>query len=161
MTNIKKVNPSQRSISIYCDGACKENPGIGGYGYVIEKDGRSYEGSGAVILTTNNQMELTAVIKALEKIKKPSILKITCDSQYVVKGITTWIHDWVDNDWKSANKKPVKNKELWQNLFKLASKHQISWFWVKGHSGHPQNERCDELANNAIKKLLKKNSSPL
>jgi len=140
----------EKKIYIYTDGACRGNPGPGGWGAILEYEGHKKEINGAVLLTTNNIMELTAVIKALELIKKPSLIIITTDSTYVKDGITKWIHNWKIRGWKTTNKKPVKNKELWQNLDKLSQNHKITWEWVRGHTGHFGNERADQLANEAI-----------
>jgi len=140
------MNTPQK-ISIYTDGACKGNPGEGGWGAILEYKGTIKEISGYSNNTTNNIMELTAVIKALEALKGSCQIILTTDSQYVKNGITDWIHNWKKNGWKTANKKPVKNKELWILLDTVTQKHSIQWEWIKGHSGHPQNERADELAN--------------
>ena len=140
------MNTPQK-ISIYTDGACKGNPGEGGWGAILEYKGTIKEISGYSNNTTNNIMELTAVIKALEALKSSCQIILTTDSQYVKNGITDWIHNWKKNGWKTANKKPVKNKELWILLDTVTQKHSIQWEWIKGHSGHPQNERADELAN--------------
>ena len=137
-------------IYIFTDGACRGNPGPGGWGAVLECEGYKKEINGAVQLTTNNIMELTAVIKALELVKKSSSIVITTDSTYVKNGITEWIHNWKVKGWRTANKKPVKNKDLWQLLDSLSQKHNIDWKWVRGHTGHPGNEKADQLANEAI-----------
>ena len=136
-----------KKISIYTDGACKGNPGEGGWGAILEYKGTIKEISGYSNNTTNNIMELTAVIKALEALKSSCQIILTTDSQYVKNGITDWIHNWKKNGWKTANKKPVKNKELWILLDTVTQKHSIQWEWIKGHSWHPKNERADELAN--------------
>ncbi len=140
----------KKLIYIYTDGACRGNPGPGGWGAILECDGYKKEINGASQLTTNNIMELTAVIKALELVKNSSSIVITTDSTYVKNGITEWIHNWKVKGWKTANKKPVKNKDLWQLLDKLSQKHNIDWKWVRGHTGHPGNEKADQLANEAI-----------
>ena len=137
-------------VNIYTDGACKGNPGKGGWGAILEYNGKIKEINGYAKEATNNIMELTAVIKSLEILKNPCDIILTTDSKYVKNGITQWIHNWKKNGWKTANKKPVKNKELWLLLDNVISKHRIQWEWIKGHSGHPQNERADELANLAI-----------
>ena len=139
-------------INIYTDGACKGNPGQGGWGAILEYQNQTKEISGYSEETTNNMMELTAVIKALNALKKPGDIILTTDSQYVKNGITQWIYNWKQNGWKTANKKPVKNKKLWILLEQATSRHNIQWEWIKGHSGHPQNERADELANLIIEK---------
>ena len=146
---------SRQKVSIYTDGACKGNPGKGGWGALLEYNGKIKEINGYSRETTNNMMELTAVIKSLEILNRPCNIIITTDSQYVKNGITQWIHNWKKNGWKTANKKPVKNKGLWLRLDKAISEHKIQWEWIKGHSGHPQNERADELANLAINNLEK------
>ena len=140
----------KKLIYIYTDGACRGNPGPGGWGAILECDGYKKEINGASQLTTNNIMELTAVIKALELVKNSSSIVITTDSTYVKNGITEWIHNWKVKGWRTANKKPVKNKDLWQLLDSLSQKHDIDWKWVRGHTGHPGNEKADQLANEAI-----------
>ena len=140
-------------IYIYTDGACRGNPGPGGWGAILECDGYKKEINGSSQLTTNNIMELTAVIKSLELVKKTSNIVITTDSTYVKNGITEWIHNWKAKGWRTVNKKPVKNKDLWILLDQLSQKHTIEWKWVRGHTGHFGNERADELANQAIDSL--------
>jgi len=140
-------------IYIYTDGACRGNPGPGGWGAILECDSYKKEINGSSQLTTNNIMELTAVIKSLELVKKTSNIVITTDSTYVKNGITEWIHNWKAKGWRTANKKPVKNKDLWILLDQLSQKHTIEWKWVRGHTGHFGNERADELANQAIDSL--------
>ncbi len=137
-------------VQIFTDGACKGNPGPGGWGAILRFQDNEKEINGYESLTTNNIMELMAVIESLKAISKPFEIVITTDSQYVKNGITSWIHNWKKNGWKTAAKKPVKNKELWIELDHLIQKHNVSWKWVKGHSGHIENERADELANEAI-----------
>ncbi|MBC2777475.1 ribonuclease HI [Parasphingopyxis marina] len=136
-------------IEIFTDGACKGNPGAGGWGVVLRSGRHEKEMSGGETETTNNRMELTAAIRALEALKKPSEVRITTDSTYVKDGITRWIHGWQKNGWRTAAKKPVKNADLWQELLKAAAPHQIEWTWVKAHDGHPENERADCLASDA------------
>jgi len=143
-------------IEMFTDGACRGNPGPGGWGAFIRQSGRTKELYGAKSHTTNNQMELLAVIKGLAAFKTPSAIKVTTDSQYVKNGITQWIVNWKKNGWKTANKKPVKNVELWKTLDRGVQYHQVKWHWVKGHSGHAENERADALANRAIDELLQK-----
>ena len=137
-------------VQIFTDGACKGNPGPGGWGAILRFQDNEKEINGYKPLTTNNIMELMAVIESLKAISKPFEIVITTDSKYVKNGITSWIHNWKKNGWKTAAKKPVKNKELWIELDHLIQKHSVSWKWVKGHSGHIENERADELANEAI-----------
>ena len=142
-------------IEIFTDGACRGNPGPGGWGAILRSGSHEKTISGAEKHTTNNRMELMAVIGALTAIKKPSALAITTDSQYVKNGITKWIHGWKKNGWKTSDKKPVKNADLWDQLDKLTQPHDIKWHWVRGHTGHPENEWADELANAAIDELLR------
>ena len=141
-------------LEIYTDGACRGNPGVGGWGAILKYDDKIKEINGFSKETTNNIMELSAVIKALKELNRSCNIIITTDSNYVKDGITKWIHNWKKNGWKTANKKPVKNKELWLELDNLVTQHQINWKWIKGHSGHPENERADQLANQAIDKNL-------
>ena len=143
------MNKTQK-VQIFTDGACKGNPGPGGWGAILRFQDNEKEINGYKPLTTNNIMELMAVIESLKAISKPFEIEITTDSKYVKNGITSWIHNWKKNGWKTAAKKPVKNKELWIELDHLIQKHNVSWKWVKGHSGHIENERADELANEAI-----------
>ena len=145
---------NNKLIYIYTDGACRGNPGPGGWGALLECENYKKEIKGSSQLTTNNIMELTAVIESLKLIKNSSNITITTDSTYVKNGINDWIHNWKLKGWKTANKKPVKNKELWQELDNLSSKHQIDWKWVRGHTGHVGNERADQLANDAIDELV-------
>ena len=142
-------------ITIYTDGSCLTNPGNGGWAAIISDEKEIRKISGSEKNTTNNRMELLAPINALKDMKPGTEIKIYTDSQYVKNGITQWIHNWKKNGWKTANKKPVKNKDLWLRLDKAISEHKIQWEWIKGHSGHPQNERADELANLAINNLEK------
>lgn len=140
-------------LEIYTDGACKGNPGIGGWGVLMRYGVHEKVLNGALAHTTNNQMELTAVIEALRAIKRPCPIRITTDSVYVKNGITSWINNWKRNGWQTANKQPVQNKELWQALDLLVHRYSIEWHWIKGHSGHLGNEMADRLANEAIEKL--------
>ena len=140
-------------VEIFTDGACKGNPGPGGWGAILRYGTTEKEIYGASKNTTNNIMELTAVIESLKNLNKPCELIITTDSKYVKNGTTEWIHNWKKNGWRTAAKKEVKNKELWIELDSLIQIHSISWDWVKGHSGHPENERADLLANVAIEEL--------
>ena len=141
---------SEAVVEIWSDGACRGNPGPGGWGVLLRANGAEKELYGGEADTTNNRMELMAAIRALEALKRPSKVKLTTDSTYVMKGITAWIHDWKRRGWRTADKKAVKNEDLWRRLDELAAKHEIEWHWVKGHSGHPENERADELANRGI-----------
>ena len=144
-----------KKIRIYTDGACRGNPGPGGWGAVLIYEDYRKEIYGGSLLTTNNIMELTAVIESLKKIKFTSSIIITTDSKYVKDGITKWIYNWKKKNWKTANKKPVKNKELWIELDNSIQDHKITWEWVKGHSGHTENVRADFLANKGIDSLYK------
>ena len=137
-------------VQIFTDGACKGNPGPGGWGAIMKYGDHVKELNGYSAETTNNIMELTAVIEALKSLTRPCAIILTTDSNYVKNGITQWIHNWKKKGWKTANKKPVKNKECWLQLDVEVQRHQIKWKWVKGHSGHPENERADELANEAV-----------
>jgi ribonuclease HI len=141
------------SITMFTDGACQKNPGPGGWGVLLQTRSTEKELWGGEADTTNNRMELTAVIRALEALKRPSIVWIYTDSQYVQKGISQWIHKWKRNGWRTADKKPVKNADLWQHLDTLASQHSIEWIWVKGHAGYIGNERADRLARRGIDEL--------
>jgi len=140
-------------VEIYTDGACRGNPGVGGWGALLRTDGRERELWGGEPLTTNNRMELTAAIRALEALKRRCQVALYTDSQYVRLGITTWLPDWKLRNWRTADRKPVKNQDLWQELDALAAKHDIEWHWVRGHDGHPENERADALANRGIDEL--------
>ena len=137
-------------VEIHTDGACKGNPGPGGWAAIIYIDGGKKEISGGEAATTNNRMEMTAVIRALETLERPSIVELYTDSQYVQKGISEWIHGWKRNGWRTAAKDPVKNADLWRRLDELRKPHRVEWHWVKGHAGDPDNERADQLANEAI-----------
>ena len=135
-----------KTVEIYTDGACSGNPGPGGWGVVLRYGGHEKELFGGEANTTNNRMELMAAIMGLELLTRPCTVRLTTDSQYVRKGITEWLAGWKRNNWKTASKTPVKNVELWQRLEKAAETHQVQWCWVRGHSGHPENEKADELA---------------
>ena len=139
-----------RAVEIYTDGACKGNPGPGGWGALLTWDGQERELFGGEPSTTNNRMELTAVIEALSALKRPSRVILHTDSQYVQKGITEWIRGWKAKGWKTASKAPVKNVDLWMKLDDLAARHHVDWRWVKGHAGHDGNERADALANRGV-----------
>ena len=139
-----------KTVNIYTDGACRGNPGIGGWGVFIEYENTTKEIFGGSHDTTNNQMELKAAIEGLKILKEKCSVNLTTDSKYVMQGITSWINNWKKNNWKGSNKRDVKNKELWIELDALSKKHEIKWHWVKGHSGHYQNEKADMLANKGI-----------
>jgi ribonuclease HI len=139
---------------MYTDGACKGNPGPGGWGVLLLAGGHEKELFGGELATTNNRMELTAVIRGLESLSRACDVDVWTDSQYVKNGIETWIHNWKRNGWKTADRKPVKNAELWRELDSAASRHKIRWHWVRGHNLHPQNERADALANRGVDMAL-------
>ncbi len=145
---------SETSVDIFTDGGCRGTPGPGGWGAILKAGVAEKELWGGEPDTTNNRMELTAVIRALEALKRPVTAHIHTDSQYVQKGISQWIHNWKRNGWRTSDKKPVKNADLWQKLDKLVAQHRIDWVWVKGHAGHAGNERADQLANRGIDELL-------
>ena len=136
-------------VEVATDGACKGNPGPGGWGAVLRFGEREKEMSGSENPTTNNRMELMAAIRALDALKKPCRVRLSTDSRYVMDGLTKWIHGWRRNGWKTADRKPVKNADLWQQLIAASEPHRIEWIWVKGHAGHPDNERADKLASDA------------
>lgn len=140
-----------KTVHIWTDGACLGNPGPGGWGALLRWNGHERELSGGECETTNNRMELMAAIQGLESLKRPCKVVLTTDSQYVRRGITEWMPNWKKNGWKTAAKKPVKNAELWQRLDRARECHDVQWDWVKGHSGHPENERADELASAAAR----------
>jgi ribonuclease HI len=141
---------TERVVEVYADGACKGNPGPGGWGVLLIEGGRERELHGGEPATTNNRMELTAVIRALEALPHGSRVRLYTDSQYVQKGMKEWIHDWKRRGWRTADKKPVKNDDLWKHLDELARNHKVEWHWVRGHDGHPGNERADALANKGV-----------
>ncbi|MFM9827984.1 MAG: ribonuclease HI [Sphingomonas sp.] len=136
-------------VEIFTDGACKGNPGPGGWGAILRMGTKERELSGGAPQTTNNRMEMMAAIEALKALTRPCAVTVSTDSRYVMDGLTKWIHGWQRNGWKTADKKPVKNADLWQALLAAAKPHQITWQWVKGHAGHPENERADKLASDA------------
>ena len=142
-----------KRVELYTDGACQGNPGPGGYAAILDEDGSRREIAGAEPRTTNNRMELMAVIKGLEELDEPSQVRIVTDSQYVVKGMTSWIHGWQRKGWRNTSGQPVKNRDLWERLVAVASRHRVQWEWVRGHAGHPENERADYLAREAIGEL--------
>ncbi len=139
-----------KTVSLYTDGACKGNPGKGGWGVLMRYGSHKKELFGGEAHTTNNRMELTAIIQGLAALKRPCAVVIYTDSQYVKNGMEKWIHGWKKNGWKTASKQPVKNEDLWQQLDRLAAQHQIQWQWVRGHAGHAENERADALANQGV-----------
>jgi len=144
---------SEQVVEIFTDGACRGNPGPGGWGVLLRYDGTEKELYGGERDTTNNRMELMAAIAALESLSRPCQVELTTDSVYVKSGITEWIQNWKKRNWKTASKKPVKNVDLWQRLDKATEPHQINWHWVRGHTGHPENEHADQLANRGIDEL--------
>jgi ribonuclease HI len=148
--------PPVDQVEIFTDGACKGNPGPGGWAAIIRAGAREKEVSGGEPLTTNNRMELLAAIRGLEALKRSCRVDLYTDSIYVRDGITKWIHGWKRNGWRTADKKPVKNAELWQELVDAAEPHQVEWHWVRGHAGHPENERADELARMGMAPFKKK-----
>ncbi len=137
-------------VEIYCDGACSGNPGVGGYGAILRCGTTEKELSGATGETTNNRMEMTAAIEALAALKRPCAVTVTTDSQYLVKGMTEWLKGWVKRGWINSKREPVLNRDLWERLMELSAGHDVTWTWVRGHDGHEENERCDELARSAI-----------
>jgi ribonuclease HI len=145
-----------QEIQAFTDGACRGNPGPGGWGVVLRAGTHEKELSGGELLTTNNRMELTAAIEALRALKKPSRVALYTDSTYVRTGITEWVPAWRARGWRTADKKPVKNQDLWEALSEVAARHEVVWHWVRGHSGHPENERADELANRGLDDVLSK-----
>jgi ribonuclease HI len=148
-------------VMLFTDGACSGNPGPGGWAFVLRHpaSGKEIERAGADRATTNNRMELTAVIEGLRELSKPSSVDLMSDSQYVLKGLEQWLEAWKRRGWRTASKKPVKNEDLWRILDELASPHEINFHWIRGHTGHPENERCDELAVEAYRRLIKADKS--
>lgn len=144
----------KKLVEIFTDGACSGNPGPGGWGAILRHKGVEKELSGGIRQTTNNRMELTAVVEALRALKEPCQVDLYTDSKYLKDGITSWIRNWKRNGWKTSAKQPVKNQDLWEALDEVVQKHQIEWHWIKGHAGHRENERCDELARTAIGRLF-------
>lgn len=144
----------KKQVTLYTDGSCRGNPGPGGWGLLLEYGDRRKEFSGAEPHTTNNRMELLAVIKGMEALKEPCAVQVVTDSRYVMQGITQWMDNWKRNKWKTAARKAVKNKDLWTRLDEALQSHQVHWQWVRGHSGHPQNERADHLASSAIDRII-------
>jgi len=143
-------------VELFSDGACSGNPGPGGYGCILRCGGKTKEISGAELETTNNRMEMTAAIVGLESLKRPCDVVIITDSQYLVKGMTEWMDGWLKRGWKNSRKEEVLNRDLWERLLELSRVHRIQWGWIRGHNGHPENERCDELARQAILTMLNK-----
>lgn len=142
-------------VEVFADGACSGNPGTGGYGVILRSGNREKEISGCDPMTTNNRMELTAVIKGFEALRKPCRVKVTTDSNYVIRGITSWIFKWLRNNWRTSQKEQVVNQDLWKRLLQLSTPHDVQWEWIKGHNAHIENERCDALAKGAIKECRK------
>lgn len=146
---------SNEIIEIFTDGACKGNPGVGGWGALLRSKGKEREMYGGEAHTTNNRMELMAAIAALEVLSRPCHIKLHTDSKYVQQGISEWVHGWKQRGWKTAAKQPVKNEDLWRRLdAAVGCHHHIEWIWVKGHAGHPENERADQLANRGVEEIL-------
>lgn len=144
------VQPEKQIVEIFCDGACSGNPGPGGFGAILRYGGHEKEISGGAKETTNNRMELSAAIEALRLLTRPCQVTVTTDSQYLVKGITEWIAGWQRNGWRNSKKEPVLNRDLWEQLLAETQKHRVKWTWVRGHDGHAENERCDQLAREGI-----------
>ena len=153
MSTASTMTITDSVVKIYTDGACKGNPGVGGWGALLEINGTEKELFGGERLTTNNRMEMLAVIRALEALKRRCTVQLHTDSKYVQQGISEWIHGWKKNGWRTSAKKPVKNDDLWKALDALAQQHDIQWLWVKGHAGHHGNERADELANRGVESV--------
>lgn len=141
-------------IEIFTDGACKGNPGVGGWGVLLRTKGKEREMHGGEAHTTNNRMELMGAIAALEVLSRPCHIRLYTDSKYVQQGISEWVHGWKQRGWKTSAKQPVKNEDLWRRLDEAAGRHKIEWIWVKGHAGHPENERADVLANRGVEEIL-------
>lgn len=147
------IEKAKQIVDIFTDGACSGNPGPGGWGAILRFGNVEKELNGGEEQTTNNRMELMAAIRAIEAVKRPCEIHLHTDSEYLRQGITTWIHSWKKRGWKTADKKPVKNQDLWERLDKAIATHDVTWHWVKGHSGHAENERADELARLAIRQM--------
>ena len=151
---MSQTDKTKQVVDIWTDGACKGNPGVGGWGVLMRYGKNKKELFGGELETTNNRMEMMAVIQALQSLKRPMPIRLHVDSQYVKKGLTEWMSGWIARGWKTADKKPVKNQDLWEQLNLLTAQHQIQWIWVKGHAGDPGNERADELANMGVEQVL-------
>jgi len=145
-----KKHDGKSFVEIFADGACSGNPGVGGFGAILRSGEKCMELSGCEKLTTNNRMEMMGVITALEALKRPCNVRITTDSNYIVKGMTEWIDGWKKNNWKNSQRKDVLNRDLWERMLLAAEDHEIEWEWIKGHNGHYENERCDLMAREAI-----------
>lgn len=143
-----------QEVELFTDGACRGNPGPGGWGVLLRYGGAEKTLSGAEPATTNNRMELTAAIRGLEALRRPCRVTLTTDSKYVMDGVTQWLPQWKRRGWRTADRKPVKNEDLWRHLDELCARHEVTWRWVRGHSGHAENERVDALANEAIDRML-------
>lgn len=155
-SEVKEANKSLKQIQMYTDGACKGNPGVGGWGTLLRYGAHEKELFGGEAHTTNNRMELLAVIEGLKSVKTRCEIAVYTDSVYVQKGVTEWLVNWKARGWKTADKKPVKNDDLWRELDSLLHTHQLSWHWVKGHAGHVDNERADDLANRGVEMIRAK-----
>ncbi|MDO5680193.1 MAG: ribonuclease HI [Pelistega sp.] len=151
---MSQTDKTKQVVEIWTDGACKGNPGVGGWGVLMRYGKNKKELFGGELETTNNRMEMMAVIQALQSLKRPMPIRLHVDSQYVKKGLTEWMSGWIARGWKTADKKPVKNQDLWEQLNLLTAQHQIQWIWVKGHAGDPGNERADELANKGVEQVI-------
>jgi ribonuclease HI len=150
------MSAAKPAVEIFTDGACSGNPGPGGWGAILISGAHRKEISGGEAVTTNNRMELMAAISALEALKRPSLVDLHSDSEYLRNGITAWIHGWKQRGWRTAARKPVKNAELWRRLDEARNRHEVRWHWVRGHAGHTENERADELAREGMKPFLGK-----
>jgi ribonuclease HI len=169
LTSFQALPPAQKDethprpeVTLYTDGACSGNPGPGGWGASLlsSGSGRRLEISGAEAQTTNNRMELTGVIEGLRRLKRPSRVRVVTDSRYIVDGMKGWIHTWQKNGWRTADKKPVKNRELWEELIQFTHRHDLRFEWIRGHQGHRENERCDRMAVEAYENLLRLRKGP-
>ncbi|MBN1105050.1 MAG: ribonuclease HI [Deltaproteobacteria bacterium] len=154
----KRRRPDDKVVEVFADGACSGNPGPGGWGAILKYGDNVKEISGFERSTTNNRMEMTAVIEALRLIKRPCRVRVLTDSNYVVKGMSEWVHRWIRKHWLTSDRKPVLNRDLWETLITLSQPHEIAWEWIRGHAGHKENERCDQLARNAIQGHLKRST---